>query len=535
MRFNSTLVSLPAIASMRHLLGVALITGTLLACSGCRLPALCCAKPGPSLPADFGGVTSVDNSAMLGIDEFFADPNLTQLIVEGIDRNQELRIRNQEIRIAANEIRARSGAYLPVVSAGLLGGFDKSSRYTPLGAAEDQLTFPVAGSFPDPLTNTRVEADLSWKIDIWREFRNARDAARQRYAKAIEARNYLITQIVAETAENYYRLPALDKRLEFLNQTIEIQKQSLDVAIAQKEAGTGDELAVQRFLAEVRKNESERSIVRQEIIETENRINFLVGRYPQPVERTPWDVVGLGARVLNVGIPAELLQNRRDIRAAEREIAAAGLDVLVARAHFYPSLDIRAGIGFEAFDPEFLFNPAAMIGGAAGELVAPVINRRAIQAEYLNANAEQLKAIYEYQQTVLNAFIEVVNRLNEVENYRQSVAIKQEQVAALEQSVDAAGYLWQFVEGEYIDVLFSQRDLLEARIALLEDKQQQLSATVQAYQALGGGFLLDSSGTPLPELFRGPLSYPSQELIFLPEEDEAPARKNHCPRSNRCR
>ena len=94
-----------------------------------------------------------------------------------------------------------------------------------------------------------------------------------------------MTRLVAEIAENYYRLMALDKRLETLDQTIELQEQSLKIAKAKKEAGRGTELAVQRFQAEVRKNQSEKLIVKQEIIEAENRINFLVNRFPQPVER----------------------------------------------------------------------------------------------------------------------------------------------------------------------------------------------------------------------------------------------------------
>lgn len=478
----------------------------LLLVSGCRIPSLCCPEPGPNLPGDFNGVASADNSAQIGVSEFFNDPVLTLLIYEGLSQNQELKIRNQEVQIASNEILARRGAYLPFVGLGARSGFDRTSRFTPLGAAEDQLLAPGGREFSDPLTTTRLSADLGWHVDIWKQYRNAQAAAVQRYCKAIEARNYLITRVVAEIAENYYELAALDKRLVYLDQTIDLQQRSLEVAKAQKEAARGTELGVQRFLAEVRKNESQRLIVRQSIIEAENRINFLAGRFPQPVDRTGWDFINLDSQILKVGVPAELLQNRRDILAAEREVAATGLDVLVAKANFYPKLDITAGVGFEAFNPRFLFDPGSFIAGVAGELVVPVINRKAIQAEYLNANANQLAAIYNYQRTVLNAFTEVVNRVNKVENYRGSVAIKWEQVKALEQSVDVATNLFQGArpEVEYMDVLFAQRDLLEARTVLIETKQQQLSAIVNAYQALGGGCLfaddmLDSEGNYVPQ------------------------------------
>lgn len=490
--------------------------GILLVLTGCHIPKLHHAHKGPPLPGDFNGEASPANSAQVGIDEFFSDQVLSQLIAQGLASNQELRIRNQEIEIASNEIMARRGTYLPFIVGRGRGGVDRTSRFTPLGAAEDQLTYPGGGRFPDPLPNSLLSLDLFWQIDIWRELRNARDSAIQRYYEAVESRNYFITQLVAEIAKSYYELAALDKRLVYLNQTIELQQRSLEVAKAQKEAARGTELAVQRFLAEVRKNESQRLIVRQEIIEVENKINFLVGRYPQMVDRVAWDFISLDSNILYVGVPSQLLLNRRDIQAAEREITASGLDVQVARARFFPRLDITARIGTEAFNPRYLFDPGALIAGAAGELVGPLINKKAIQADYLNANARQLQAIYNYQRTVINAYTQVVNAIAKVQNYRTSVEIKQQQVQALETSVDVASNLFQSARAEYVDVLFSQRDLLEARTVLIETKQQQLSAIVAAYQALGGGTLLSNAGLSITELMCPPPPYQPQQMGYQP-------------------
>ena len=117
-------------------------------------------------------------------------------------------------------------------------------------------------------------------------------------------------------------------------------------------------------------------------------------------------------------MPPQLLQNRPDIRQAERELAAAGLDVRVARANFFPKLIITAGVGYEAFNTKYLFlTPESLIYNVAGDLVAPLINKSAIKADYFNANARQLQAVYEYQRVVLNAFTEVINRVSKVQNY----------------------------------------------------------------------------------------------------------------------
>jgi outer membrane protein TolC len=262
------------------------------------------------------------------------------------------------------------------------------------------------------------------------------------------------------------------------------------MAVANKDAARDTELPVQRFQADIRKNQSEKLIVKQEIIETENRINFLLGRYPQPVPRPTKDFIHLNLNALNVGMPSQLLQNRPDIRQAERELQAAGLDVLVARARFYPQLTLTGGVGYEAFNARYLFvSPQALVANAVGDLVTPLINKRAIQADYKSANAMQLQAIYDYQRTVLDAFTEVINRMSKVENYRQALEIKMRQLEALELAVEQATQLFFNARAEYIDVLFVQRDYMEARMVVIETKRQQLAAVVAAYQALGGGLI----------------------------------------------
>lgn len=521
---NFSAVSLGAMPKQYLVSNVMACVILLLMLPGCRIPGLMKADPGSPLPESFNGVTTPESSAQVGIVEFFDDNVLVPLLVQGLSQNLELKIRNQEIQIARNEIMSRRGLLFPFVDVNARGGFEKTSRFTPLGAAEDQLLTPTGGRFPEPLGNLRVTTDLFWRLDIWRQYRNARDSAMQRYTAAIEDRNFLITRLVADTAEAYYELASLDKRLQYLDQTILLQQQSLDVAREQKKFARGTELPVQRFLAEVRKNESQRYILRQRMVEVQNQINFLVGRFPQPVDRESWDFINLDSRVLNVGLPAALLLNRRDIQAAEREVTASGLDVAVARAEFFPKVNIVAGIGYESFNTKYLFNPEAMIANAAGELTAPLINRSAIRAEYLTANARQLQAIYEYQRTVINAFTEVVNSMAKVRNYRRSVQIKLQQVQALEASVDVARGFFNLpvreFRVEYIEVLLATRDLLEARTTLIETKQQQLSAMVNAYQALGGGYLLTNSGPEMADVLCGPPGLiwetPSREEIPTP-------------------
>lgn len=507
-----------------------IICSLLFVLPSCGIPKLQQAQPGQPLPGSYNGMATEQNSAELGIDEFFNDPTLTTMIRDGLLGNQQLKIMGQDIQIANYEIMRRRGAYLPFLSLGANARLNKYS-YNTIEGSDNLQGVPISAShFPRPLPDFLVAADVSWQVDIWRQLRNARDAAGLRYLASIEGRTYTVTRLVADLAENYYTLMALDARLENLNSIIALQEKSLETALARKEFARDTELGVQRFQAEVRKNQSERLIVTQQIIETENRINYLMGRFPQRVDRQSAAFFNLQLPMLYVGVPPQLLQYRPDIRQAERELAAAGLDVKVARANFYPKLVMSAGVGYEAFNTKYLFlTPESLIYNTAGNLVAPLINRSAIRAEYLTANARQLQAVYDYQRIVLNAFTEVTNRVSKVQNYSASLDVKRQQLESLESAVNVATNLFQAARPgvDYMDVLFAQRDLVDARMVFIETKREQLSAIVNAYQALGGGAGLTSllnwdCPVPEPPVSYWPFSYWSKQPEELPPSTGTP-------------
>lgn len=476
----------------------------LLFLPACGIPALRNAEPGPLLPPTFNGQTSSESSSQLGIQEFYNDPLLLCLIDQTLTNNRELKILNEEVVIAGNEILARSGAYLPFLTAGPVVGLDRPSNRTIEGAAIREDQFLPGRYFSNPHGNYLIGANLTWQLDIYRQLRNARDAAAQRYVEAFEKRSYFVTRLVADVAEDYYELMGLDKRLENLNQIIAFLEQGLQMTRERKEFARDTELAVLRFQAEVQRNQSEKLIINQAIIEAENRINFLANRYPQRVERASDGFFDLYINKLSLGVPSQLLQNRPDIRQAERELMAAGLDVNVARANFYPQLILSGGVGLNAFNMSYLFMPQAVVGNLAAGFVGPLVNRRAIRAEYLTNSARQRQAIYDYQRTILNAFTEVINRINMVQNYSNSVEIKKQQLESLQSAVQVAFDLYFRARAEYLDVLTVQRDLRDARMALIDTKVEQLTAIVNTYQALGGGTVWS---TPEQGGVLGPVTY----------------------------
>jgi len=174
---------------------------------------------------------------------------------------------------------------------------------------------------------------------------------------------------------------------------------------------------------------------------------------------------------------------------AELDLAAAKLDVQVAKAQFYPSLGISAAVGYQAFNPAYLVRtPESILYSLAGELVAPLVNRNAIKATYVNANAKQIQAVYNYQRTIINAYVEVANQLAKISNLEKSYDLKSKQVEALNQSIGISNDLFKNARADYMEVLLTQRDALESKFELVETRAQQMKAMVNIYQALGGGW-----------------------------------------------
>ncbi|MDG6005936.1 MAG: TolC family protein [Candidatus Brocadia sp.] len=455
---------------------------------GCT-PVLMQKTENKNVPEKYNNVQDTTNTSEVSWTKFFTDTRLIELIDVALQNNQELNITLQEIIIAGNEVQAKKGEYLPFVNLKMGAGAEKVGEYTRLGAVEKNLDIKSDKEFPGPLPDYLISANVSWEVDIWKKLRNAKKAAALRYLSTIEGKNFVVTKLIAEIASSYYELMALDNMLTTIKKYIEIQKNALEVVKLQKQAAKATELAVRKFEAEVLKNQSYQYNIEQKIIETENRINFLAGRFPQSIQRNSQGYNDLTPGTLYAGIPSQLLSNRPDVKQAELELEAAKLDVKVARAKFYPSLDIVAGIGYEAFNPKFLLNtPESMLYNLAGELTMPLINRRAIKAAYYNANAKQIQAVYNYERTVLNAYIEVVNKVSKISNLGKNYDRKEKQVQALTQSIVLADKLFKSARADYLEVLMTQRDALEAKMELIETKAQQMYAMVNVYQALGGGW-----------------------------------------------
>lgn len=464
-----------------------LLIGIILLMMACKTPAITGKQANSSTPAAYTHSQDTVNVANIKWASYFKDPNLVALIDTALQNNQELNITLQEIEISKNEVMARKGEYLPFLNLGASAARVKEGKYTWNGLSEEDLkTNPDKA--PKYFGDFMAGAYFSWELDVWKKLHNAKKAAAIRYLSSVEGKHFLVTTLIAEIASSYYELMGLDNLLLIVQQNIELQKNALQLVKLEKEAAKVTQLAVNRFEAQLLNTQNLQYEIQQKIVEAENKINFLTGRYPKHITRNTADFNNLINDPIFAGVPSQLLANRPDIRQAELELAAAKVDVAVAKANFYPTFSLKAGLGFQAYNPLYLIRPESILYNLGGELVAPLINKNAIKASYFSANAKQIQSVYHFEQSILNAHIEVVNQLSRMENFTRSYETKAREVDILTQSVVISNNLFRSARADYIEVLSTQREALDSKIELIEIKMKQLEAKVNIYKALGGGW-----------------------------------------------
>lgn len=460
----------------------------IIICLGsCKVEQLPSKTVNKEIPKQFGNNRDTNSVQLINWKSYFTDANLVALIDEALKNNQELNIMLREIELSKNEIMARKGEYQPFGFAGAGTGIEKAGKYTWDGQAEEDAK-ARPDDIPKYIGNQMAGVNFSWEVDIWKKLRNGKDVAVKKYLASVEAKNFMVTNLVAEIANAYYELIVADNELQIVEQNIAIQKDALEMVKTQKEAAKVNQLAVNRFIAQLLNTENLKFEIQQKIVETENKINFLVARYPQPIKRNSSNINNIQLMNLAAGIPSQLLANRPDIRQVENELQAAKLDIAIARANFYPNLTLRAGIGLNAFNPLYLVNTHSIAFNLLGDMVGPLINKKAIRATYYNANEKQIQTVFKYEQTVLTAYLEVINQLSGTKNYSESFETKYKQVDVLSSSIDISNSLFKSARADYTEVLLTQREALEAKMDLMEIKQKQLNAQVNLYKALGGGW-----------------------------------------------
>ncbi len=415
--------------------------------------------------------------------DFFQDSVLRSLIDTALQNNHDLKITLQELAIAKSAITAKQGALLPSISANVGAGISKVGRYTAEGAGNVGTELTPGRKIPTVIPDLAPTLQIDWTVDLWGKLNSDKKSAVERYLASEAGQRAVKSQLVADVAENYYVLLALDYKLLVMQQYIALQKNAVRIARIQKEADADTQLAVEKFEAELAKAQADEYVLRQSIVETENNLNLLLGRLPQPIPRTKNDFSQLAMPSAAHALSTQLLLQRPDVVQAEHALEAAKWDVETARKEFLPSFNLSAAVGLNAFNPKYLVKlPESLIFSALGSLTAPLINKKAIQANFSQADALQIEALYNYDKALMTAYIETCTLQSKIANLKQLRQFKQKQDEALMRAVSAAQKLYLNNRATYLEVIDSERGQLDCKMELIDTKLQQLSTLIDMYR-----------------------------------------------------
>lgn len=458
---------------------VVIISFTVLALSACVSKKY----ERPAVKSDnlYRDVTTTDTATIADLPwkPLFADVELQGLIEQGLAENLDLKQAIERIKIAEATLRQSRAAFLPTLQAEVSVADNKQSRAA--------LNFPPGININLETQTYRAQLSTSWEADIWGKLSSAKRSALASLLQSDAAKRAVQTQLIANIANTYYSLLALDKQLEITLKTVEIRRNNVESMKALKEAARVTGAAVVQSEANLYAAEVSLPDLKRSIRETENALNVLLARGAGGITRSKLDKQNAYSN-LKTGVSSQLLQNRPDVQGAELALRAAFENVNVAKTFFYPALTLTAGGGLSTLDMQNFFSQSIFYN-LVGGLAQPILARGQNKARLKTAEANQQIAFLAFQQTLLTGGQEVSNALYAYETAVQKEQTRLKQIASLTKAVDFTQELLRFSSAtNYTDVLTSEQSLLAAELSGVSDQLQKLQAVVNLYRALGGGW-----------------------------------------------
>jgi len=453
---------------------------SMFACKSIEAPVMPEMEP---LPATF---LDIEDSASIGNiswEIFFNDPKLVFLIEEGLENNLDILTALERIEIARAQYSISKGAMYPTLN-GMI-------RYRSGDIRPNLISGTINGdrNVVNRLENNFIGFQSTWEIDVWGKIRNRKEADYEKFLATGMGRHLVATNMVAEISKIYYQLLGMDIQLETINRNIEFQAMALELIKIQKMAGRATELAVQQFSAQLLSTKSLSYEKQQEIIETENQLNFIIGRFPQPIARASSLLEIKLPYGMEAGLPSEMLLRRPDILQAEHELRAGNFNVEAARKEFLPSFSLTPYVGLNDKSlPDALKMPGGLTIGILGGLTAPIFAQNRIRAGYDQAIATNKIALYNYQRSILDGYQEVSGKLQRIGNLRKVYSLRDEETAVLLNAVSTANELFRGGYATYLEVITAQSRVLEAELNKTNTRIEMFLTVVDLYRALGGGW-----------------------------------------------
>jgi multidrug efflux system outer membrane protein len=466
-------------------LPVAILTATGVLTAGCTMGPNY-KRPIVEIPSAHRGgadVTQPGASASLADLKWFdvfRDDTLTGLVNTALQQNFE-------VRIAAERVLQARAAY-GISRADRFPAVDASAGLTASRSSQRGANRGLPPGADTGVSYIDAGFSIGWELDVWGRVRRLNEAARAQYLATEEARRGVITTLVADVSETYLQLRALDLELQIATNTRDVATNSLRLIETRRTGGVASGLDVHQAEQLLFTATGRIASLEREIAETENTLSLLLGRPPGDVPRgRPLDAIE-APPLVPAGLPSALLERRPDVRQAEQQLVAANAQIGAARAEYFPRISLTGFLGVQSRALTELLTGAAGVATGSLGAAAPVFNAGRTRANVELAKAVQREAVVQYQRTIYTALRDVSDGLVAHTKVTDERGQQERLVQALTESRRLATERYQGGLDSYLPVLDAQRNLFQGELDLARLRQQELTAIVQLYRALGGGW-----------------------------------------------
>lgn len=403
----------------------------------------------------------------------FHDSMLNGYVDEALRYNSDVLTARERVNEYQARVQAADGARWPTLDAGL-----NASRRRSQSAATG---LPVHGDlYKGSLT-------ASYNVDLWGEYSSETEAAKAGLDAQKAAAAAASLTVASSVASGYVTLLSLDEQLRVTRATLAARENAYKLAKRQFEAGYSSRLELMQSDSEYRSTRAQIPLIQHQITQQENALSVLVGKNPGAVTRG-----GEFDRLTPLGIPSQLpstLLNRRpDIVQAERQLLATDATLASSRAKLLPSINLVAsGSLQDGMLSQLLENPLRL-WSIGGSILAPLLNREALNAQVDVAMSQRNQALYAYESTVRNAFKEVNNSIDAIRRLKEQLIELQAQEQVAQETLHIAQNRYRNGYSSYLDELDAQRTLFSTQLSVVEVKNNLLLAQIDLYRALGGGW-----------------------------------------------
>ncbi|WP_179472695.1 efflux transporter outer membrane subunit [Chryseobacterium sp. H1D6B] len=470
--------------SIKNIAYIALISGTAVSCKVQKYE-----RPEMKMPEAFRNDTVAaagqnENIAKISYKDFFKDPVLVGLIDKAVAQNNDLQAALKQIEFASLAYNQSKWANVPAVSATIANA--SISR-----PSDNSMNGMMAGQFMGRKYTEDYSSsiNISWEADIWGKIKGRKEQALTEYLKTQEAAKAVKTALVASVVQGYYNLLMLDTQLEITRSNLKYSDTTLQFLTKQQELGLTTALAVQQ--QEIVKDQILKTVpaIESSIALQENALSLLTGSMPDKIERSAGLNNVQSPDHIEAGIPSELLSYRPDIKTAELEVRKSVAAIHVAKMSMYPSLNITAQGGINAFQASKWFSiPGSLFGMAAGAIAQPVLNGKQLKTQYEQSKVLAEQAEINFKQSVLKAVGEVSDALVQIQKLEEQQKIAEGLVAKSNEAVKKADILFKYNAATYVEVILVQTNKLQAELDLASLKAQRLNAITALYRSVGGGW-----------------------------------------------